>query len=238
MLHRPPGSARTGRRQSPQRQSVEESASPGPRALASGTAPAAGRRNAAAADGPHRAATYRSLSPGSGSLAGRFPLTRSRATIPPVDTAPPKGPPAEEWASITHRFSVGGHIGYISVAADEHDRPVLIEVRMSKAGGLLRGLLDSLAASVTLGLQRGVPLSDYVALLSLARFEPAGWTERMGYAHSVVDYLFRWLGSKFPGTGAVDPPTAVADGETCGVCGTPVTWGPGSPCPDCGDIGL
>ena len=68
--------------------------------------------------------------------------------------------------------------------------------------------------------------------------ERAGWTERMGYAHSVVDYLFRWLGSKFPGTGAVDPPTAVADGETCGVCGTPVTWGPGSPCPDCGDIGL
>ncbi len=155
-----------------------------------------------------------------------------------MDTAPPKGPPAEEWASITHRFSVGGHIGYISVAADEHGRPVLIEVRMSKAGGLLRGLLDSLAASVTLGLQRGVPLSDYVALLSLARFEPAGWTERMGYAHSVVDYLFRWLGSKFPGTGAVDPPTAVPDGETCGVCGTPVTWGPGSPCPDCGDIAL
>ena len=238
MLHRAPGSARTGRRQSPQRQSVEGSASPGPRALASGTAPAAGRRNAAAAGGPHRAATYRSLAPNSGSLAGRFPLTRSRATIPPVDTAPPKSPPAEEWASITHRFSVGGHIGYISVAADEHDRPVLIEVRMSKAGGLLRGLLDSLAASVTLGLQRGVPLSDYVALLSLARFEPAGWTERMGYAHSVVDYLFRWLGSKFPGTGAVDPPTAVPDGETCGVCGTPVTWGPGSPCPDCGDIGL
>ena len=144
-----------------------------------------------AADGPHRAAAYRSLAPSSGSLAGRFPLPRSRATIPPVDTAPPKGPPAEEWASITHRFSVGGHIGYISVAADEHGRPVLIEVRMSKAGGLLRGLLDSLAASVTLGLQRGVPLSDYVALLSLARFEPAGWTERMGYAHSVVDYHLR-----------------------------------------------
>ena len=118
-----------------------------------------------------------------------------------MDTAPPNGPPAQEWASITHRFSVGGHKGCISVAADEHGRPVLIEVRMAKAGGLLRGLLDSLAASVTLGLQRGVPLSDYVSLLSLARFEPAGWTERMGYAHSVVDYLFRWLGAKFPGTG-------------------------------------
>ena len=73
---------------------------------------------------------------------------------------------------------------------------------------------------------------------SLTRFEPAGWTERMGYAHSVVDYLFRWLGEKFPGSGAIDPLPAVTDGETCAVCGGPVTWSPGSPCPDCGDIGL
>ena len=109
---------------------------------------------------------------------------------------------------------------------------------MAKAGGLLRGLLDSLAASVSLGLQRGVPLSDYVSLLSLTRFEPAGWTERMGYAHSVVDYLFRWLGEKFPGPGAIDPSAAITEGETCSVCGAPVTWSSGSPCPDCGDIGL
>ena len=155
-----------------------------------------------------------------------------------METAPANSPPAEEWASITHRFCVSGHEGFISVATDEHGRPVLVEVRMAKAGGLLRGLLDSLAASVSLGLQRGVPLSDYVALLSLTRFEPAGWTERMGYAHSVVDYLFRWLGEKFPGPGAVDPSPAVTDGETCAVCGGPVTWSPGSPCPDCGDIGL
>ena len=60
----------------------------------------------------------------------------------------------------------------------------------------------------------------------------------MGYAHSVVDYLFHWLGEKFPGPGAIDPAPAVTDGETCAVCSGPVTWSPGSPCPDCGDIGL
>lgn len=155
-----------------------------------------------------------------------------------MSTAFPNGQPAQEWAAITHRFSVSGHVGHISVATDEHDRPVLLEIRMAKAGGLLRGLLNSLAASVSLGLQRGVPLPDYVSLLSLTRFEPAGWTERMGYAHSVVDYLFRWLGEKFPGVSAIDPAPAVADGETCAVCGTPATWSPGSPCPECGDIGL
>ena len=48
----------------------------------------------------------------------------------------------------------------------------------------------------------------------------------------------RWLGEKFPGPGAIDPSPAFTDGETCAVCGGPVTWSPGSPCPDCGDIGL
>ena len=60
----------------------------------------------------------------------------------------------------------------MTVASDEHGRPVHLEIRMSRAGGVLRGLLDSLAVSVSLGLQRGVPLSGYVEQLALARFEP------------------------------------------------------------------
>ena len=91
---------------------------------------------------------------------------------------------------------------------------------MAKAGGVLRGLLDALAASVSLGLQRVVPLSAYVERLALARFEPAGWTDsELGYAHSVVDYVARWLGLRFPGAGAVDQPAEVIQGETCPVCG-------------------
>ncbi len=104
---------------------------------------------------------------------------------------------------------------------------------------MLRGLLDSLAVSVSLGLQRGVPLAAYVKQLALARFEPSGWTPgEIGYAHSIVDYVFRWLALKFPGPGAVDQPDETLQGETCAVCGCPVTWDPGEPCPDCGDIGL
>ena len=110
--------------------------------------------------------------------------------------------------STTHRFVVDGHKGYVTVASDEHGRPVHLEIRMSRAGGVLRGLLDSLAVSVSLGLQRGVPLSDYVEQLALARFEPSGWTPVLGW------------------------------GETCPVCGCPVTWDPGEPCADCGDIAL
>ena len=106
----------------------------------------------------------------------------------------------DEWRSLTHRFAIGGHHGYIIVATDEHDRPLLLEIRMAKAGGVLRGLLDALATSVSLGLQKGVPLASYVDQLQFARFEPSGWTDsELGYAHSIVDYIARWLGLRFPG---------------------------------------
>ena len=145
----------------------------------------------------------------------------------------------DEWQSLTRRFAISGHKGYVTVATDEHGRPVLLEIRMAKAGGVLRKLLNALAASISLGLQGGVPLSAYVERLALVRFEPAGWTDtELGYAHSVVDYVARWLGLRFPGAGAIEPAAEVPDGETCPVCGGPVTWDPGTPCPDCGDIGL
>ena len=82
--------------------------------------------------------------------------------------APEPQAPAEEWQSVTHRFVIDSHKGYLTVASDEHDGPVHLDIRMSRAGGVLRGLLDSLAVSVSLGLQRGVPLAAYVEQLSLA----------------------------------------------------------------------
>ena len=156
---------------------------------------------------------------------------------PPIDPSPS---PPNEWESVTHRFVVDRHEGYVIVAA-ENGRPVHLDIRMAKTGGVLRGLLDSLAVSVCLGLDRGVPLSDYVAALAHARFEPAGWTQEMGYASSVVDYVFRWLASRFPRADASDPgdpdrPVEIREGETCATCGTPVTWDPGTPCPECGQI--
>ena len=144
----------------------------------------------------------------------------------------------DQWESLTHRFAIGGHHGYIIVATDEHGRPLLLEIRMSKAGGVLRGLLDALGASVSLGLQHGVPLAAYVAQLQFARFEPAGWTDsEIGYAHSIVDYIARWLGLRFPATGAIERPPEAVQGETCAVCAAAMTWDRGAPCPDCGNIG-
>ena len=153
------------------------------------------------------------------------------APPPPGDRAPPV-----EWQSVTHRFAVGGHKGYLIVAADG-GRPVHLEIRMAKAGTLLRGLLDSLAASVCLGLERGVPLSSYVDTLAHARFEPSGWTKgELGYAHSIVDYVFRWLSLRYPRADALERPPVLPDGETCTVCGMAVTWPPDDPCPECGQI--
>ena len=144
----------------------------------------------------------------------------------------------DEWRSLTHRFAIGGHHGYIIVATDEHDRPLLLEIRMAKAGGVLRGLLDALATSVSLGLQKGVPLASYVDQLQFARFEPSGWTDsELGYAHSIVDYIARWLGLRFAAAGAIDQPAAAIQGETCAVCAAAVTWEAGAPCPECGNIG-
>ena len=68
----------------------------------------------------------------------------------------------DEWQSLTHRFAISGHEGSVTVGTDEHGRPGRLEIRMAKEGGMLRGLLDALAESVSLGLQRGVPLSAYV----------------------------------------------------------------------------
>ena len=104
---------------------------------------------------------------------------------------------------------------------------------------MLRELLDSLAASVSLGLQRGVPLSAYAEQLALAQFESVGWTDsQVVNAHCVVDYVARWLELKFPGTGAVDQLAQATDGETCTVCGSPITLNRGAQCQDCGYIAL
>lgn len=163
------------------------------------------------------------------------PGTSCRPGGLPVAEPPPPPASGPEWESVTHRFAIAGHQGYV-IAASGGGRPIHIEIRKAKGGGTLRGLLDSLAASVCLGLERGVPLSAYTAALAHVRFEPVGHTAR-GYAYSVVDYVFRWLRDQFPDADAPEraPPVAV-EGETCSVCRAPANWGPGSPCPDCGQI--
>jgi ribonucleoside-diphosphate reductase alpha chain len=104
-----------------------------------------------------------------------------------------------ERASVTHKFSVGGHEGYITVGMYEDGRPGEIFIKMSKEGSTLSGVMDGLALTISLGLQYGVPLKVFVDKLLNTRFEPSGITANpnIRFVSSVLDYIARWLGGKF-----------------------------------------
>jgi ribonucleoside-diphosphate reductase alpha chain len=105
----------------------------------------------------------------------------------------------DERKSITHKFSVGGHEGYIIVGMYEEGPPGEIFIKMAKEGSTLSGFMDGVALSISIGLQYGVPLRVLVDKLTNTRFEPSGFTENpsIRYASSVLDYIARWLGGKF-----------------------------------------
>ena len=139
-------------------------------------------------------------------LSSRTPMsnTLGRAIAPaPV---PETGAPAavrrklpDERRSVTHKFSVAGHEGYVHVGLYENGQPGEIFVRMAKEGSTISGLMDSFATAISLALQHGVPLKLLVDKFSRTRFEPSGFTGNPAIprATSIMDYLFRWLGSKF-----------------------------------------
>ena len=104
-----------------------------------------------------------------------------------------------ERASVTHKFSVGGHEGYVTVGMYADGRPGEIFIKMSKEGSTLSGVMDGLALTVSLGLQYGVPLKVFVDKLVNTRFEPSGITANpnIRFVSSVLDYLARWLGGRF-----------------------------------------
>jgi ribonucleoside-diphosphate reductase alpha chain len=105
----------------------------------------------------------------------------------------------DERRSITHKFDVGGHEGYITVGLYDDGKPGEIFLRMSKEGSTVSGLMDSFATAISLTLQYGVPLEALVKKFTHMRFEPSGFTKNpeIPIAKSLVDYMFRWLGSKF-----------------------------------------
>ena len=106
-----------------------------------------------------------------------------------------------ERQSITHKFSIGGHEGYITVGLYEDGTPGEFFITMAKEGSTISGLMDSFATAVSYALQYGVPLKFFVDKFSHVRFEPSGWTgnPQVPYAKSIMDYIFRWLGAKFLG---------------------------------------
>jgi ribonucleoside-diphosphate reductase alpha chain len=107
----------------------------------------------------------------------------------------------DERQSLTHKFSIGGHEGYITVGMYEDGTPGEVFISMAKEGSTISGLMDTLATSISYGLQYGVPLKFFVDKFSHVRFEPSGWTgnPQVPYAKSIIDYIFRWLGTRFLG---------------------------------------
>ncbi len=104
-----------------------------------------------------------------------------------------------ERAGITHKFTVGGHEGYLTVGLYEDQTPGEIFVKMSKEGSTVSGLMDSFALAISLGLQHGVPLPTLVDKFTHTRFEPQGMTDNpdIRFAKSIMDYIFRWMDLKF-----------------------------------------
>ncbi|MDG3004650.1 vitamin B12-dependent ribonucleotide reductase [Paludisphaera sp. Pla2] len=125
--------------------------------------------------------------------------------------------------SITHKFDIQGHEGYINVGFYPDGRPGELFITMAKEGSTIGGLMDVLGTSISIGLQYGVPLEVFVNKFAHSRFEPAGFTKNpdIPIAKSIADYIFRWLGMEFiegyreansPNRGAEEPaPKASAE---------------------------
>ena len=105
----------------------------------------------------------------------------------------------DERQSITHKFSIAGHEGYLTVGMFEDGLPGEVFLTMSKEGSAISGLVDTIATMTSMSLQYGVPLESLVKKFSHSRFEPAGFTNNkdIPIAKSVIDYVFRWLEQKF-----------------------------------------
>jgi ribonucleoside-diphosphate reductase alpha chain len=105
----------------------------------------------------------------------------------------------EERRSLTHKFKVGDHEGYITVGLYPDGQPGELFITMAKEGSTVSGLMDSFALAVSIALQHGVELKLFCEKFAHTRFEPSGWSGNpdIGYAKSIMDYIFRWLQMRF-----------------------------------------
>jgi ribonucleoside-diphosphate reductase alpha chain len=125
--------------------------------------------------------------PGAGNLTGSRPEQPRRERLPHTRR------------SVTHKFDIQGHEGYINVGFYPDGRPGELFITMAKEGSTIGGLMDVLGTAISIGLQYGVPLEVFVNKFAHSRFEPAGFTKNpdIPIAKSIADYIFRWLGMEF-----------------------------------------
>ena len=131
------------------------------------------------------------------------PLNTSRDKEKAVETVvvskPLRRKLPDERNSITHKFDIAGHEGYITVGLYEDGTPGELFLVMAKEGSTISGFADAFAQAISYALQYGVPLQDLVDKFSHVRFEPSGMTRNadVRFAKSIVDYIFRWMATKF-----------------------------------------
>jgi ribonucleoside-diphosphate reductase alpha chain len=131
------------------------------------------------------------------------PLNTSRdkekAAVAVAEPGPRRRRLPDERHAITHKFDIAGHEGYITVGLFEDGQPGEIFLVMAKEGSTISGFADAFAQAISYALQYGVPLQALVDKFSHVRFEPSGMTRNpeIRFAKSIVDYIFRWLASKF-----------------------------------------
>jgi ribonucleoside-diphosphate reductase alpha chain len=164
----------------------------------------------------------------------------------------------DERHSITHKFDIAGHEGYITVGLFDDGQPGEIFLVMAKEGSTISGFADAFAQAISYALQYGVPLQVLVDKFSHARFEPSGMTRNpeVRFAKSIVDYIFRWMATKFlskqaqfdagvnvaepsqPELGAIDQPVVAAKAEPkAGFAGAAIqSQEDAPPCSTCGSI--
>ncbi|HEY6154805.1 MAG TPA: vitamin B12-dependent ribonucleotide reductase, partial [Candidatus Udaeobacter sp.] len=101
--------------------------------------------------------------------------------------------------SLTHKFEIAGHEGYITVGLYEDEQPGELFITMSKEGSTIGGLMDTVGTLTSIALQYGVPLESLVKKFAYQRFEPSGFTKNSDIRHatSITDYVFRWLACQF-----------------------------------------
>lgn len=151
----------------------------------------------------------------------------------------------DERHSVTHHFSIAGQEGYVTVGLHADGMPGEMFIRMAKEGSTVSGLMDSFATAVSLALQYGVPLQVLCDKFTHTRFEPSGWSgnPKIGYAKSLMDYLFRWIELRFlkGEQGILLQPHPTADtkaqpGTVVLALGEVIGLGDAPPCKICGSL--
>jgi ribonucleoside-diphosphate reductase alpha chain len=129
----------------------------------------------------------------------------------------------DERQSVTHKFSIAGHEGYLTVGLYDDGNPGEIFLRMAKEGSTISGLMDTIATMTSITLQYGVPLKALVDKFSHTRFEPSGFTNNreIPMAKSVTDYVFRYLGNRFLREEALAPDEQETQAEVTGLSEVP-----------------